>query len=83
MAKDNCELHPLIEKYTVGDDFALDNTLLPYDIKASIAHASGLAGINVLSKDELEKVTQALNQLLKKWQTGKLKFRWQMRIAIH
>ena len=71
--KDNCELHPLIEKYTVGDDFALDNTLLPYDIKASIAHASGLAGINVLSKDELEKVTQALNQLLKKWQTGEIK----------
>lgn len=71
--KDNCKSHPLVEKYTVGDDFVLDNTLLPYDIKASAAHVFGLAEIGVLSSAELENIIHSLNQLLGEWQAGKIK----------
>lgn len=71
--KDNCKLHPLIEKYTVGDDFVLDNMLLPYDIKASVAHAFGLVEIGVLSGAELESIIHALDQMSGEWQAGKIK----------
>lgn len=66
-------LHPLVEKYTVGDDYLFDNLLLPFDIKASIVHATELEAISVLSTDELFKIVQTLNELFSKWQEGKIK----------
>ena len=46
-------LHPLVEAYTVGEDFRLDGEiLLPYDLKASGAHAAMLQKISVISKEE-------------------------------
>lgn len=70
--KDNSKLDSLIENYTVGDDYVLDNELMPYDIKASLAHAKGLQEINILSEEELKLIESALAELQIDWQTGKI-----------
>lgn len=67
----NNNLHPFVEKYTIGDDYILDQQLLPYDIKASLAHAQMLFKINVLSKQELDITKKGLNEILKLWKKGK------------
>lgn len=56
--------HPIVEIYTVGNDYKLDKKLFPFDIEASIAHAAMLEKINIISASELEKVTTALKELL-------------------
>ena len=63
-------LHPLVEKFTVGDDHIFDQQLLPYDIEASVAHAKMLCDIGVLSKDELEQAKSGLDEILKLWKSG-------------
>jgi len=56
-------LNSLVEKYTVGKDYLLDLELLPYDIKASIAHAKGLFRIGILSQIEVDKLIKTLKKL--------------------
>ncbi len=63
-------LHPLVEKFTVGEDHIIDQKLLPYDIQASIAHAEMLCEIGVLDKQELSLLQDGLNEILKKWENG-------------
>ena len=65
------KLHPLVEKYTVGTDYELDKRLLPFDIEASKAHAQSLAKLKIISKTELSKLNQGLNEILKLNQQGK------------
>jgi len=64
-------LHPLVEAYTIGEDYILDQKLIPYDIKASLAHAEMLYKTRILSKTELEKTKKGLNEILSLWQKGK------------
>ena len=71
--KSATKLHPLIEKYTVGEDYLLDAVLMPYDIQASAAHAKGLEKIGIFNKDELAKVLSRLKQLDKDFKGGKVK----------
>lgn len=61
-------LHPLIEAFTVGDDYIFDQQLLPYDIQASLAHAEMLFHIGVLKKEELSQVIQGLHEALQQWE---------------
>ncbi|MCK5590735.1 MAG: argininosuccinate lyase, partial [Candidatus Pacebacteria bacterium] len=63
-------LHPLVEKFTVGDDHIFDQQLLPYDIKASLAHAKMLFEIDVISEKELAQAEKGLNEILEKWENG-------------
>lgn len=65
------KLHPLAEKYTVGNDFELDRRLLPFDIEASKAHATALLKLKVLTRTEKNKLVAGLNQILKLHQKGK------------
>ncbi|MES2223305.1 MAG: argininosuccinate lyase [Patescibacteria group bacterium] len=65
------KLHPLVEKYTVGNDYILDMKLLPYDIEASIAHANALLKIKILTKAEFDKLVKGLKEILKLHQEGK------------
>ncbi|NCP67199.1 argininosuccinate lyase [bacterium] len=60
---ENNTLQNLIEKFTVGNDPQLDQTLVPYDVDASIAHAEGLASIHILNVLELKKIIQALEDI--------------------
>lgn len=63
-------LHPLIEAYTVGQDYLYDQQLIGYDIAASKAHAAMLAQIKILSPSELADLTAALDQLHTQWEKG-------------
>ncbi|MFA5830000.1 MAG: argininosuccinate lyase [Candidatus Gracilibacteria bacterium] len=71
--KSGQKLHPLIEVYTVGDDWELDEVLFPYDIQASKAHAEMLNKIGILSKKELQDLTKSLDALQKMFQKGELR----------
>jgi len=64
------KLHPLVEQFTVGEDHLLDQELVPYDVQASLAHATMLQQIGVLSPQELQTVQQGLKGILKDWQSG-------------
>lgn len=70
------ELDKDIENYTVWEDYLLDLKLIPYDIKASIAHAKMLEKKWVLKKDELKKLIEWLNKILKLWE------KWDFKISI-
>jgi len=63
-------LHPLVENYTVGDDYLLDQRLLGYDIHASEAHVAMLQSIGILTKTELKELNEALGSLYKEWVSG-------------
>jgi argininosuccinate lyase len=46
--------------YTAGDDYLLDNRLVAYDVRASIAHAEMLGEQGLLSAADLEQIRDAL-----------------------
>jgi argininosuccinate lyase len=50
-------------RYTAGDDHALDNRLVAYDARASIAHAEMLHARGLLSAQDLEAIRNGLNEL--------------------
>lgn len=70
--KNQTKLHPLVEKYTVGDDYIWDKKLILYDIQASQAHAEGLKKIKILSEIELKKIKSTLNKLIQELKNGKI-----------
>lgn len=53
-----------VHRFTVGEDYKWDRRLLPYDVRASRAHAWGLHQIDVLSDEEWEAIDSALDGLL-------------------
>lgn len=71
----NIKLHPLIEKYTVGNDYILDMRLLPFDIEASKAHAQGLVKAKILKPAEYIKLAKALNEILQLHARGKFEIK--------
>ena len=70
--EDHDQLHPLVERYTVAEDYLLDRDLMPYDIEASLAHAQGLERIGILSSEELHNIEHVFEQLKKDWNEGKI-----------
>jgi argininosuccinate lyase len=50
-------------KYTAGDDHSLDNRLVRYDIRASIAHAEMLGEAGLLSAADLAAIRAALTAI--------------------
>ncbi len=66
------KLHPQVLKYTVGEDYILDQKyFLPYDLKASEAHAEMLFNLKILTKKELEEIKKGLAEIKHLWETGK------------
>lgn len=63
------------EAFTVGNDYILDRELVPYDIKGSIAHAKALNKIGILTDEELEKLTSALQKILEEWKEDTFEIR--------
>ncbi|MFH0956901.1 MAG: argininosuccinate lyase [Candidatus Aenigmatarchaeota archaeon] len=51
--------------YATGKDYILDQALVPYDCRASEAHAEALWKAGVLTASEKEKITGALEDILK------------------
>lgn len=52
-----------IMRFLAGNDVRLDRVLLPFDIRASRAHARGLARIGVIGEDEARRLVAALDAL--------------------
>jgi len=69
--KKGAKLDPDVERYTVGNDYLLDNELLPYDLKASKAHARMLHACGWLTKEELKKLLQGLDDIARLHAEGK------------
>lgn len=63
------------EAFTVGNDYLLDQELVPYDVQASIVHAKALHKIDVLTDDELKKLTGGLEEILEDWKQGDFEIR--------
>jgi argininosuccinate lyase len=59
-----------IEEFTVGDDYILDQKLLKYDCKASIAHARMLAKIGIITRADSEKLVKELENVSKLAERG-------------
>lgn len=53
------------EKFTVGNDYLLDQKLVKYDCIASIAHAKMLAKMRIISTSECKRLVAALNGIIK------------------
>lgn len=53
----------MIEEFTVGQDRALDLRLARYDVRGSMAHIRMLQSIGLLTKDELDTLTEALGDI--------------------
>ena len=58
------DLDKAVEAFTVGKDPALDNVLIPYDCKASIAHARMLGEMGYLENNEVEKLVMELENII-------------------
>jgi argininosuccinate lyase len=57
---------PLAERvlrYTAGEDYRLDERLVPYDVRASIAHAEMLAEAGLLAADDCRRICDGLHEL--------------------
>lgn len=72
-ASDN--LSAQAEAFTVGDDYLLDQRLIPYDVQASKVHARGLHKIGLLNDAELNDLLQTLDEILSIWKGGNFEIR--------
>jgi argininosuccinate lyase len=71
---------PLDERvleYTAGEDRALDERLVPYDVRASIAHAEMLHAQQLLSAGDLAAIRDTLNALAAEHARGE----WHIELA--
>ena len=59
--------------YTAGDDYALDERLVKYDVRASIAHAEMLNAVKLLPDADLAAIRDGLNALAAEHAAGQWK----------
>jgi argininosuccinate lyase len=64
-----------VEAFTVGKDHLLDQRLVPYDIKGSIAHAMALEKAGVLTAEEKAHLEKALKDIQIVWERGEFTIR--------
>ena len=57
-------LNKLMEEFTVGRDFELDQNLVVSDCLASSAHGKMLASIGILGKDEIKSIDEGLKKII-------------------
>lgn len=59
-----------IERYTIGRDAEMDMFLAPYDVLGSMAHATMLESIGLLSKQDLQEILSGLKKIYTTIQDG-------------
>jgi argininosuccinate lyase len=64
-------------RYTAGEDFALDERLVRYDVRASVAHAQMLQAQGLLSAADLDAISAALTALAAEHARGE----WHVELA--
>jgi len=65
----------IVERYTVGRDPEWDMLLIPYDLKASAAHARMLRSIGILNPEELSSILQGLDEIRSALDEGRFHIR--------
>jgi argininosuccinate lyase len=60
-----------ILRFTAGEDYLLDGRLVPYDVRASIAHAQMLAAQTLISEDDCNAIVAELEALAVEHSDGK------------
>jgi argininosuccinate lyase len=68
--KEGVKVDERIQRFLAGDDIVHDRALFAYDLRASIAHAEGLANIGILTADELGALKTELAKLQSEWAAG-------------
>jgi argininosuccinate lyase len=63
----------LVEAYTVGEDHQLDQLLVPFDCRASLAHAEHLFRIGVLTQEERQLLETGLDELMRLYHAGQFR----------
>lgn len=63
-------LDSLLEEFTVGNDYLLDQALVPADCVASIAHGDMLASLGILTEEEAAQLRKGLLRILLEWKAG-------------
>jgi len=66
----NNKVSDLVEKFTIGNDQAMDMYLASYDVLGSIAHTTMLAEVGVLTAAEQVTIKKALVAIYEKIQAG-------------
>ncbi|MBB5016304.1 argininosuccinate lyase [Rehaibacterium terrae] len=69
--KPGIKIDQRIQRFLAGEDVALDRVLFVHDIRASRAHAEGLARVGILSTDECEALCRELDALAQDWAEGR------------
>ena len=69
----NKKRNEIVDHFTVGKDRYYDTILAKYDCKASIAHSKMLAKVNILSKNESDKLNKVLNEIIDEIKKGNFK----------
>ncbi|NBC27348.1 MAG: argininosuccinate lyase [Bacteroidetes bacterium] len=59
-----------VEAFTVGNDYTLDQQLVPYDLKGSRVHAKALQDAGVVSQTEYKRLASALEEIHEAWKKG-------------
>jgi argininosuccinate lyase len=72
--KANTNTSALVESFTVGRDRDFDILLAEYDVLGSLAHATMLQSVGLLSDEELTLVGKALNTILDDIRSGSFVF---------
>lgn len=60
----NYDLDELVEEFTVGVDYQLDQELIPFDCIGSMAHARMLSTIDILTKEEADALIAELKNIM-------------------
>jgi argininosuccinate lyase len=63
----------VVTEFTAGEDVALDTLLVKYDAIGSIAHATMLTKLGVITKDELTKIKKGLIKIISLSEADKFK----------
>jgi len=66
----NYQLDTLMESFTVGRDYLLDQALVPADCAASMAHAKMLGSIGILTGHEMEALRGSFKMILEEHSRG-------------
>jgi len=69
--KEGVQVDERIQRFLAGNDIVDDRALFAYDLRASAAHAQGLANIGILRADEIEALLKELAQLESDWAGGR------------
>jgi argininosuccinate lyase len=71
------DLDQRVLAYTAGDDYALDERLVKYDVRASIAHAEMLNAQKLLADADLDEIREGLTSLGAEHEAGQ----WKIELA--